>query len=143
MCFLSQVNYKNVMKQYNLGPNGGILTSLNLFATRFDQVCCSSRPSWPYILTHAELFLFVNFRMGTRLVSCTIRRDCSRKEECSSSHLQTISCKQPVPSIICAAWWCTSWVFYRILPIDQSHNCLIQQHNVDGKSVCGAGDTAL
>ena len=34
----AQVNYKNVMKQYNLGPNGGILTSLNLFATRFDQV---------------------------------------------------------------------------------------------------------
>jgi GTPase SAR1 family protein len=33
-----QVNYKNVMKQYNVGPNGGILTSLNLFATRFDQV---------------------------------------------------------------------------------------------------------
>ena len=33
-----QVNYKNVMKQYQLGPNGGILTSLNLFATRFDQV---------------------------------------------------------------------------------------------------------
>ncbi len=32
-----QVNYKNVMKQYSLGPNGGILTSLNLFATRFDQ----------------------------------------------------------------------------------------------------------
>lgn len=32
------VNYKNVMKQYSLGPNGGILTSLNLFATRFDQV---------------------------------------------------------------------------------------------------------
>ena len=26
------------MKQYNLGPNGGILTSANLFATRFDQV---------------------------------------------------------------------------------------------------------
>lgn len=34
-----QVKYKEVMKQYNLGPNGGILTSLNLFATRFDQVC--------------------------------------------------------------------------------------------------------
>eukprot|EP00741_Cyanophora_paradoxa_P012643 tig00020614_g12214.t1 len=32
------VDYKAVMKQYNLGPNGGILTSLNLFATRFDQV---------------------------------------------------------------------------------------------------------
>jgi len=26
------------MKQYNLGPNGGILTSLNLFTTKFDQV---------------------------------------------------------------------------------------------------------
>jgi GTPase SAR1 family protein len=26
------------MKQYNLGPNGAIMTSLNLFATRFDQV---------------------------------------------------------------------------------------------------------
>lgn len=32
------VNYKEVMKQYNLGPNGGIVTSLNLFAMRFDQV---------------------------------------------------------------------------------------------------------
>ncbi|PFX31880.1 GPN-loop GTPase 1 [Stylophora pistillata] len=31
------VNYKEVMKQYKLGPNGGIVTSLNLFATRFDQ----------------------------------------------------------------------------------------------------------
>ena len=26
------------MKRYNLGPNGGILTALNLFATKFDQV---------------------------------------------------------------------------------------------------------
>jgi len=32
------VNYKEVMKQYQLGPNGAIMTSLNLFATRFDQV---------------------------------------------------------------------------------------------------------
>ena len=32
------VNYKEVMKQYKLGPNGGIVTALNLFATRFDQV---------------------------------------------------------------------------------------------------------
>ena len=50
---VAQVNYKEVMKQYGLGPNGGaprhaanpspichagIVTSLNLFATRFDQV---------------------------------------------------------------------------------------------------------
>ncbi|KAI9455638.1 XPA-binding protein 1 [Boletus coccyginus] len=32
------VDYKEVMKQYNLGPNGGILTALNLFATKLDQV---------------------------------------------------------------------------------------------------------
>lgn len=32
------VNYKEVMKQYRLGPNGGILTSLNLFATKIDQI---------------------------------------------------------------------------------------------------------
>ncbi|OBZ73304.1 GPN-loop GTPase 1 [Grifola frondosa] len=32
------VNYHEVMKQYNLGPNGGILTALNLFTTKFDQV---------------------------------------------------------------------------------------------------------
>ena len=32
------VKYKEVMKQYGLGPNGAIITSLNLFATKFDQV---------------------------------------------------------------------------------------------------------
>ncbi|KAJ1543614.1 GPN-loop GTPase 1 [Nowakowskiella sp. JEL0078] len=41
------------MKQYNLGPNGGILTSLNLFATKFDQVLdlvAKRAPSVDYIL---------------------------------------------------------------------------------------------
>lgn len=32
------VNYKEVMNQYHLGPNGGILTALNLFTTKFGQV---------------------------------------------------------------------------------------------------------
>eukprot|EP01125_Pyxidicula_operculata_P002404 TRINITY_DN1227_c0_g1_i4.p1 TRINITY_DN1227_c0_g1~~TRINITY_DN1227_c0_g1_i4.p1 ORF type:complete len:341 (-),score=92.12 TRINITY_DN1227_c0_g1_i4:16-1038(-) len=32
------VKYKEVMKSYGLGPNGGILTSLNLFSTKIDQV---------------------------------------------------------------------------------------------------------
>lgn len=32
------VDYKAVMAQYGLGPNGAIVTSLNLFSTRFDQV---------------------------------------------------------------------------------------------------------
>lgn len=32
------IKYKDVMREYSLGPNGAIITSLNLFATRFDQV---------------------------------------------------------------------------------------------------------
>lgn len=32
------INYKKVMENYNLGPNGAIVTSLNLFATKIDQV---------------------------------------------------------------------------------------------------------
>src|SRR5689334_25414731 len=32
------INYKELMKQFNLGPNGGILTSLNLFSTKTVQV---------------------------------------------------------------------------------------------------------
>ncbi|KAI3882846.1 hypothetical protein MKW92_016927 [Papaver armeniacum] len=32
------VKYKEVMNWYNLCPNGGILTSLNLFATKFNEI---------------------------------------------------------------------------------------------------------
>ena len=32
------LNYKEVMREYNLGPNGGIVTSLNIFATKIDQI---------------------------------------------------------------------------------------------------------
>lgn len=32
------LEYKAVMEKYGLGPNGAIMTSLNLFATKFDQV---------------------------------------------------------------------------------------------------------
>ncbi|KAF7636385.1 GPN-loop GTPase [Meloidogyne graminicola] len=32
------VDYKGVMKEYGLGPNGAILTCLNLLCTKFDQV---------------------------------------------------------------------------------------------------------
>lgn len=49
------VDYKEVMKQYNLGPNGGILTALNLFTTKFDQVLSyvekkAQSGTTPYIL---------------------------------------------------------------------------------------------
>lgn len=43
------VDYKQVMKQYNLGPNGAILTSLNLFATRFDQVVHLAERKTPHL----------------------------------------------------------------------------------------------
>eukprot|EP00635_Sarcinochrysidales_sp_CCMP3193_P007501 CAMPEP_0118911780 /NCGR_PEP_ID=MMETSP1166-20130328/13319_1 /TAXON_ID=1104430 /ORGANISM="Chrysoreinhardia sp, Strain CCMP3193" /LENGTH=439 /DNA_ID=CAMNT_0006851287 /DNA_START=19 /DNA_END=1341 /DNA_ORIENTATION=+ len=32
------VDYKGVMREYSLGPNGAIVTSLNLFATQFHEV---------------------------------------------------------------------------------------------------------
>lgn len=32
------VDYSQVMQQHQLGPNGAIMTSLNLYATKFDQV---------------------------------------------------------------------------------------------------------
>lgn len=32
------VKYKEVMREYGLGPNGAIMTSLNLLCTRFHQV---------------------------------------------------------------------------------------------------------
>jgi GTPase SAR1 family protein len=32
------VDYRKVMQEYGLGPNGAIVTALNLFASRFDQV---------------------------------------------------------------------------------------------------------
>jgi GPN-loop GTPase len=32
------LSYKTVMEEYGLGPNGAIITSLNLFSTKFDQI---------------------------------------------------------------------------------------------------------
>ena len=79
------VNYKEVMKQYNLGPNGGILTSLNLFATKVDQVLSilekrclpSQQPPQsqdlvpPYILldTPGQIEVFVWSASGSILLS--------------------------------------------------------------------------
>lgn len=36
--FIFMYYYKTALGRYNLGPNGGILTALNLFTTKFDQV---------------------------------------------------------------------------------------------------------
>jgi hypothetical protein len=55
------VNYKAVMRDYHLGPNGAILTALNLFATNFHQVGRAlvphsfrpHLPPFPRVLAHS------------------------------------------------------------------------------------------
>ncbi|XP_078261860.1 GPN-loop GTPase 1 [Rhinoraja longicauda] len=64
------VNYKQVMKQYGLGPNGGIVTALNLFATRFDQVMKfieKRQQDSPYVLidTPGQIEVFTWSASGT------------------------------------------------------------------------------
>ncbi|KAJ3154995.1 GPN-loop GTPase 1 [Geranomyces michiganensis] len=64
------VNYKEVMKQYNLGPNGGILTALNLFTTKFDQVLNlidKRAPTLDYVLidTPGQIEIFTWSASGT------------------------------------------------------------------------------
>lgn len=74
------VNYKEVMKQYNLGPNGGILTSLNLFSTKIDQVMtilekrclpkeATKPPSHILIDTPGQIEVFVWSASGNILLS--------------------------------------------------------------------------
>ncbi|XP_028928005.1 GPN-loop GTPase 1 [Ornithorhynchus anatinus] len=64
------VKYKEVMKQYGLGPNGGIVTSLNLFATRFDQVMkfiekCQNTNQYVLIDTPGQIEVFTWSASGT------------------------------------------------------------------------------
>lgn len=64
------VKYKDVMKEYGLGPNGAIMTSLNVFATRFDQVLqiLSKRKSeYDYVLidTPGQIEVFTWSASGT------------------------------------------------------------------------------
>lgn len=42
--------FKDVMKEYSLGPNGAIITSLNLYATKFDQVLSLIEKRAPEVL---------------------------------------------------------------------------------------------
>jgi len=43
------VDYKGVMKRFDLGPNGAIMTSLNLFATKFDEVMLNVEKALPSV----------------------------------------------------------------------------------------------
>ncbi|XP_053952283.1 GPN-loop GTPase 1 [Anastrepha ludens] len=65
------VNYREVMKQYKLGPNGGIVTSLNLFATKFEKVVELIRRAgqqghkWCIIDTPGQIEVFTWSASGT------------------------------------------------------------------------------
>lgn len=64
------INYKDAMKRYHLGPNGGILTSLNLFTTKFDQVLSllfnrSSELDFIIIDTPGQIEIFTWSASGT------------------------------------------------------------------------------
>ncbi|KAL5278200.1 GPN1 family protein [Megaselia abdita] len=65
------VNYKEVMKQYSLGPNGGIVTSLNLFSTKFDKVlnlidkAGEQNHKWTIIDTPGQIEVFTWSASGT------------------------------------------------------------------------------
>ena len=55
------------MKQYNLGPNGAIMTALNLFATKFHQimglleVTISCQLFWEILIDEFLFFLLSPF----------------------------------------------------------------------------------
>lgn len=56
------IKYKKVMEQYNLGPNGAIVTSLNLFSTKIDQVLALlKKRSFPHCIidTPGQIECFV------------------------------------------------------------------------------------
>ncbi|EGD81492.1 XPA binding protein 1 [Salpingoeca rosetta] len=64
------INYKAVMKDYGLGPNGAIVTCLNLFATKFDQVLSlmeKRSPTTDYFLfdTPGQIEVFTWSASGT------------------------------------------------------------------------------
>lgn len=56
--------FANAIARYNLGPNGGILTALNLFTTKFDQVLDlvekrAETVEYVYPPTHPVLHIYI------------------------------------------------------------------------------------
>ncbi|XP_053602348.1 GPN-loop GTPase 1 isoform X2 [Plodia interpunctella] len=74
------VDYKEVMKQYGLGPNGGIVTALNLFSTKFGQVVeliekAGKKHKYCVIDTPGQIEVFTWSASGT-IVSETLASSC-------------------------------------------------------------------
>jgi len=73
------INFKKIMKEYNLGPNGAILTAANLFATRFDQVmklCEKRRTEVDFIIvdTPGQIEIFTWSASGSIVTESISRR---------------------------------------------------------------------
>eukprot|EP00461_Guttulinopsis_vulgaris_P010146 UN10220 len=65
------IKYKEVMNQHGLGPNGSIVVSLNLFATKFDQVlnfCEKRSEEAPFAVSDRPLLVKLKFLHGLHLV---------------------------------------------------------------------------
>ncbi|VVD05092.1 GPN-loop GTPase 1 [Leptidea sinapis] len=74
------VNYKEVMKQYGLGPNGGIVTALNLFSTKFGQVVnliekAGTKHKYCVIDTPGQIEVFTWSASGT-IITETLAASC-------------------------------------------------------------------
>eukprot|EP00983_Pelagomonas_calceolata_P126991 1161355-Pelagomonas_calceolata.AAC.6 len=88
------------MKQYNLGPNGGILTSCNLFATRFDQVqkysdFASASPAVWFLLL--SVLCHLPFMLRTRLCAAVTFL-------CWLAEQQSFACLVPLHALCLPIW---------------------------------------
>ena len=88
------VDYQKVMEEYKLGPNGGIMTCLNLFATKFDQVLdiVEERKGFVLIDTPGQIELF------TWSASGAIIAETLRNTLCTTILyvVDTVKCQDPV-----------------------------------------------
>ena len=110
------------MKEYNLGPNGGILTASNLFATRFDQVIALLKareaagtlgtvlvdtPGQIEIFTWSASGALISEAFATHFRTCVVyvldTPRCLSPQTFSSNMLQAVSIlyKMQLPLVLC------------------------------------------
>jgi len=102
------IDYKAVMKEYSLGPNGAILTAANLFATRFDKVIsiCEQRATeyeYFFVDTPGQIEIFTWSASGmmiTEMIASSFSTDilfvmdtpqCQNPQILMSNMLQAVS----------------------------------------------------
>src|SRR6267154_1048260 len=104
-------------KRYNLGPNGGILTALNLFTTKFDQVLElveKRAETVEYVLVILILYSLLQSHVVTSFLTHQVRSRFS-----PGQHLVPLSRMPLLPHFL--LWWHTSLTPRgRLLP---RHSC--------------------